>query len=67
MGRIVALVDVFDALLSRRAYKAPWPIERVLEEITRLRGSHFDPNLTDLLLNHAADFHHIFNSHPDGP
>lgn len=66
MGRIVALVDVFDALLSRRAYKEPWPIERVLEEIARLRGSHFDPALTDLLLDHAASFHEIFTSHPDG-
>jgi len=66
MGRIVALVDVFDALLSRRAYKAPWPIERVLEEIARLRGSHFDPDLTDLLLDHAQAFHRIFTAHPDG-
>ena len=66
MGRIVALVDVFDALLSRRAYKDPWPIERVLEEIARLRGSHFDPALTDLLLAHAAVFHQIFVAHPDG-
>lgn len=64
-GRIVAIVDVFDALLSRRAYKAPWPVGQVLEEIQRLRGTHFDPELVDLLLAHGDDFHAIFTDHPD--
>jgi response regulator RpfG family c-di-GMP phosphodiesterase len=64
-GRIVALVDVFDALLSRRAYKEPWPIESVIEEMKSLRGRHFDPRLTDLLLDHSELFHQIFVDHPD--
>jgi response regulator RpfG family c-di-GMP phosphodiesterase len=64
-GRIVALVDVFDALLARRSYKEPWPMEAVVKELRSLRGSHFDPRLTDLLLNHSARFHEIFISHPD--
>jgi len=66
-GRIVALVDVFDALLSRRAYKAPWPIDEVVEELKALRGRHFDPWLTDLLLEHSDRFHQIFVDHPDQP
>lgn len=64
-GRIVALVDVFDALLSRRAYKHPWGIEEVIEELKTLRGRHFDPWLTDLLLEHSDRFHGIFVDHPD--
>lgn len=64
-GRIVALVDVFDALLSRRPYKAPWPLPQVVDELLRLRGSHFDPQLVDLLLADIDQFHAIFLDHPD--
>jgi putative nucleotidyltransferase with HDIG domain len=42
-GRIVAVADVMDALLSRRPYKAPWPLARVLDEIERQSGRQFDP------------------------
>jgi HD-GYP domain-containing protein (c-di-GMP phosphodiesterase class II) len=48
MGRIVALADVFDALCSRRVYKDPWSEEDVLAEIKNMRGSKFDPELTDI-------------------
>lgn len=65
MGRIVALVDVFDALLSRRAYKEPWPLEKVVEQIRSLRGSQFDPRLSDLMLEHIENFHAIFRQFPD--
>lgn len=64
-GRIVALVDVFDALLARRSYKEPWQMQAVVEELRSLRGRHFDPWLTDLLLAHSARFHEIFVAHPD--
>ena len=43
VGRICAICDVFDALSSRRSYKDPWPFDRVVREIERKRGSHFDP------------------------
>ena len=47
-GRIVAVADVFDTLAGRRPYKRPWPVDRALAEIERLRGRQFDPQLVDL-------------------
>jgi HD-GYP domain-containing protein (c-di-GMP phosphodiesterase class II) len=47
-ARCVALADVFDALMSRRVYKDPWPPERVLETIVSEAGSHFDPELVEI-------------------
>jgi len=44
-GRIIAVVDVFDALTSRRPYKTAWPEDRALAEIERLSGAHFDPEV----------------------
>ncbi len=49
-ARIVALVDVFDALSSARSYKQPWSIEKIIEYLLAKRGSQFDPELVDLLL-----------------
>jgi hypothetical protein len=50
VGRICAVCDVFDALLSRRPYKEPWPLEDALEELRSSRGSHFDPAVVDAFL-----------------
>jgi putative two-component system response regulator len=44
-GRLVALADVFDALVHERPYKPAWPLERAVEEIRSLRGTHFDPDV----------------------
>ena len=52
-GRLVAIADVFDALMSRRAYKEAWTPADVRAEFERLSGSHFDPELVELFL---ADF-----------
>jgi HD-GYP domain-containing protein (c-di-GMP phosphodiesterase class II) len=49
-GRIAAICDVFDALISERPYKGPWPAPDALEEIERLGGSHFDPELVTAFL-----------------
>lgn len=46
-GRIVAIADVFDALTSRRPYKAPWTVEQAMAEINRHRGIQFDPVVVD--------------------
>ena len=49
-ARVAALADVFDALTHKRCYKPAWSVEEALREIARLRGSHFDPELTDIFL-----------------
>ena len=49
--RIVAVVDVFDALVSERPYKKPWSVERALEEIVKGSGSQFDPAVVDAFLD----------------
>jgi HD-GYP domain-containing protein (c-di-GMP phosphodiesterase class II) len=49
-ARIVTLVDVYDALLSRRAYKKPWPKAKVLEYLKRQSGRQFDPTLVKIFL-----------------
>lgn len=46
-GRIVAVCDVFDALLSERPYKKPWAFGDAVEEILRLSGSKFDPQVVE--------------------
>jgi HD-GYP domain-containing protein (c-di-GMP phosphodiesterase class II)/CHASE2 domain-containing sensor protein len=49
-GRICAVCDVFDALLSSRCYKPPWTLEEVVAELEHQRGKHFDPELVDAFL-----------------
>ncbi|HJV45490.1 MAG TPA: protoglobin domain-containing protein [Bacillota bacterium] len=55
-GRIVAIVDVFDALLSKRAYKDALPQETVKEIMLEGRGTQFDPRLVDLFLKMWDEF-----------
>jgi putative two-component system response regulator len=54
-GRIVALADVFDALIHDRPYKQAWPLDRAVAEVVRGSGNHFDPGLVRafLGLDHA--------------
>ena len=56
-GRICAVCDVFDALLSARPYKDPWSIDRTLPEIERLSGTQFDPGLVAAFLPIARELH----------
>jgi CHASE2 domain-containing sensor protein len=49
-GRITAVCDVFDALLSRRPYKEAWSLEEAVDELRALAGSHFDPDLVPVFL-----------------
>ncbi|GAI82369.1 unnamed protein product, partial [marine sediment metagenome] len=39
------MVDVFDALTSKRPYKEPYPVEMACEIVREERGKHFDPEL----------------------
>jgi len=55
-ARIVTIADVFDALCSRRVYKEPMPLEKVLDIIRKDAGTHFDPELTELFLSNIDKF-----------
>jgi putative two-component system response regulator len=54
VARIVAVADFYDALTSDRPYRAAWPRERVLAEIERGMGTHFDPLVASAFLRIAA-------------
>lgn len=55
-GRIVSVIDVFDALTSERPYKEAWSPEKALDLIVEQRGKHFDPRLVDLFVENFATF-----------
>ena len=59
-GRIVAIADVFDALLSERPYKQAWHFEEALAYIKQERGSHFDPVLIDLFFENLDTIKSIY-------
>ena len=49
-ARIVAVVDVFDALTHARPYKEAWPVEKAIDTIKKESGRHFDPTLVEAFL-----------------
>ncbi len=49
-ARITAVADVFDALVSRRPYKEPWPVEKALANMRDQAGTHFDPVVVNALV-----------------
>ena len=53
-ARIMAVADVFDALVSKRSYKEPFPFEKAMDIIREGAGSHFDPNVAAAFI-HAED------------
>jgi putative two-component system response regulator len=54
-GRIVALADVFDALVSTRPYKVAWTVGEAVDYIESLSGEHFDPNVVAVFLEKLPD------------
>ena len=54
-ARIMAIADVYDALISQRQYKDALPEKEAIEIIKNGKGSHFDPNIVDLFLNVVSD------------
>ena len=52
-GRIVAVADVFDALLSDRPYRPALGVDEAIEVIRDGRGTQFDPEVADALLEHS--------------
>ncbi|MDG4596955.1 MAG: two-component system response regulator [Candidatus Contendobacter sp.] len=64
-ARLMALADVFDALISWRVYKAPLPFKQAVEVIREGRGTHFDPAVVDAFLACLDEFKTIAAHHAD--
>ena len=54
-ARVIQLADCVDAMLMRRVYKEPFPIERLLAELRKGRGTQFDPALADVACQWIQD------------
>ena len=64
-ARIMALADVYDALVSERLYKAGWSHEDAVKEIVSGSGIHFDPLVVDALIAEQSNFHQIAKKYRD--
>ena len=58
-ARIVSLVDIFDALTSKRPYKEPWPFNKAIAEIEKLAGSKLDPGCVKVMIDTQQQFKEI--------
>ncbi len=67
LGRIVAIADVYDALSSKRSYKAPWSESRSIDQIRAGAGTHFDPELVDIFIERIAAIHCIQERYAEPP
>lgn len=65
-ARIFAVVDVFDALTSKRPYKEPMSLEQSLNILKKDAGSHFDPTLVDAFVRIAPMLHRHLGEMSDG-
>ena len=64
-ARLMALADVFDALIARRAYKAPFSFEKAVSIICEGRDNHFDPAVVDAFQAELDKFEGISVRHAD--
>lgn len=64
-GRIMAVADVYDALVSKRKYKTPRMHSEAVQEISKGRGTHFDPEVADAFLLLQEDFRTIALEYAD--
>ncbi|WP_028453793.1 response regulator [Chitinilyticum aquatile] len=58
-ARLMAVADVYDALISRRVYKSGMPHENAVAIIVEGRGTHFDPDMVDAFVEIADEFRQI--------
>jgi HD-GYP domain-containing protein (c-di-GMP phosphodiesterase class II) len=64
-GRIVAVADVFDALVSKRVYKEPWDSNKVYDEIRAMSGTKFDPEIVQAFFEILPRIEEIRSRYPD--
>jgi len=65
IGRIITVADVFDALISKRPYKKPWPFDMAAQEIRDQSGKHFDPEVVHSFLQNLPGIRAIVNQFKD--
>ncbi|MBV8466833.1 MAG: two-component system response regulator [Burkholderiales bacterium] len=56
-ARLMAIADVYDALISKRVYKPAFPHSQAIDLIREGRGEHFDPDMVDAFVQVADQFH----------
>jgi response regulator RpfG family c-di-GMP phosphodiesterase len=64
-GRIVAVVDVFDALTSQRPYKKAWSVEDALDLLEKEKGKHFDPKVVELFIENLDEVKNIYHTYKE--
>jgi len=64
-ARLMAVADVFDALISFRSYKKEFSLEEAKAVIVRGKGTQFDPDVVDAFCAHFHEFAEIFQSVPE--
>ncbi|QVK17548.1 HD domain-containing protein [Mycoplasmatota bacterium] len=60
-ARVMAIIDVYDALRSKRVYKEAYSHEKSIEIIKQGKGTHFDPIIIDTLLQSEIEFKKIYD------
>jgi len=64
-ARLMAVADVYDALVSRRPYKDAYPHQFAVDEIVKAKGSQFDPDVVDAFLTIADDLPETYEQFKD--
>ena len=58
-ARVMAVADVFDALVSRRSYKEPFSVDKAMEIIREDAGTHFDPLIVEAFFNAEEEIRRV--------
>ena len=66
-GRICAVADVFDALMSKRPYKEPFTFDDAVQYIAEGAGTHFDPEISDAFMKVTDKAGHIYEQMAESP
>ena len=64
-ARLMAIADVYDALVCKRVYKPAFSHDKAVSIISEERGSHFDPDVVDAFLELKDEFHEIAQKYAD--
>jgi len=64
-GRLMAVADVYDALICRRVYKEGMPHEKAVGIIVEGKGTHFDPDMVDAFVEITDEFREIAKRYED--